>query len=97
MQAGVGVGPESVICSVKHFPGDGPVVDGYDPHNAYGKTAGLPQRPVSSITCCLSARRSTSGAGAVMTDYAIPLGIDTVGAGFSEKLIAGLLRDRPGL
>ena len=31
------LGRESVMTVTKHFPGDGPVKDGYDPHNAYGK------------------------------------------------------------
>ena len=34
---GEAVGPESVACMVKHFPGGGPQKDGLDPHFAYGK------------------------------------------------------------
>lgn len=95
LQAGAGIGPQSVICSVKHFPGDGPVVDGYDPHNHYGRWQHYPggqfEAHLRPFRAALAA-----GAGAVMTDYAIPLGIDTVAAGFSEKLIAGLLRQELG-
>jgi beta-glucosidase len=95
MQAGHGIGSESVICSVKHFPGDGPVVDGYDPHNAYGKYQAYPGGQFDYHLLPFRAAFE-AGAGAVMTDYAIPLGIDTVAAGFSDKLIAGLLREELG-
>lgn len=95
LQAGTGIGPESVICSVKHYPGDGPVVDGYDPHNYYGRFASYPggqfERHLLPFRAAFEA-----GAGAVMTCYAIPIGIDTVAAGFSKKLIDGLLRDELG-
>ncbi|MEN6479976.1 MAG: glycoside hydrolase family 3 N-terminal domain-containing protein [Anaerolineales bacterium] len=95
MQAGTGVNTESVLCSVKHFPGDGPVVDGTDPHNYYGRFAAYPG---GQFEYHLQPFRAAfeAGAAAVMTCYAIPLGIDTVGAGFSAKLIQGLLRSELG-
>lgn len=95
LQGEGGIGPESVICSVKHFPGDGPVVDGYDPHNAYGKYQAYPGGQFAYHLIPFRAAFE-AGAGAVMTDYAIPLGIDSVAAAFSEKIIAGLLRGEMG-
>jgi len=95
LQAGTSINPKTVICSVKHFPGDGPVVDGTDPHNYYGRFAAYPgdqfRYHLTPFRAALEA-----GAGAVMTCYAIPIGIDTVGAGFSAKLIEGLLRTELG-
>lgn len=95
LQGESGIGPESVLCSVKHFPGDGPVINGLDPHNAYGKYQAYPNGQFEYHLLPFRAALE-AGVGAVMTCYAIPLGIDTVGAGFSEKLIAGLLRDKLG-
>ncbi len=34
---GPSIGPESVSCMVKHFPGGGPQKDGEDPHFAWGR------------------------------------------------------------
>lgn len=36
------LGPESVAQSIKHFPGDGPVDKGLDPHNNWGQWAVYP-------------------------------------------------------
>jgi beta-glucosidase len=39
---GPALGPESVAQSIKHFPGDGPVDKGLDPHNNWGQWAVYP-------------------------------------------------------
>ena len=39
---GPALGPESVAQSIKHFPGDGPVDKGLDPHNSWGQWAVYP-------------------------------------------------------
>ncbi|MBI4893187.1 MAG: glycoside hydrolase family 3 C-terminal domain-containing protein [Acidobacteria bacterium] len=93
------LGPESVLCIVKHFPGDGPVKDGYDPHSDYGKWAIYPaNRFDSHLIPFQSAFRA--GAGAVMGAYFIPTGKDTVAINFSKAMATGLLRDKlafPGI
>jgi beta-glucosidase len=39
---GTQLGPNSVALTVKHFPGDGAVWNGLDPHNSYGQWAAYP-------------------------------------------------------
>ncbi|MFN7935733.1 MAG: glycoside hydrolase family 3 N-terminal domain-containing protein [Bryobacteraceae bacterium] len=39
---GLALGPESVAQSIKHFPGDGPVDKGLDPHSSWGQWAVYP-------------------------------------------------------
>ena len=50
---GTALGPESVAQSIKHFPGDGAVDKGLDPHNNWGQWAVYPTRAASSNISCL--------------------------------------------
>jgi len=85
------LGPESVLTVTKHFPGDGPVIEGNDPHNAYGKWTIYPanQFEYHMIPWRAAVR---AGTGAVMGGYMIPAGKDTVGANFSKAIATDLLR-----
>ncbi len=87
--------PASVLCITKHFPGDGPVKDGLDPHNPYGKELVY---PAGNLDWHLLPFRAAIRAGSVsiMGSYGIPVGIDTVGANFSRKVITGMLREQLG-
>ena len=89
------LGSESVMTVTKHFPGDGPVKDGFDPHNSYGR---FQVYPGNSLETHLIPFRSAikAGAAGVMTGYAIPVGIDTVAMSFSQKIVQVLLRDKLG-
>lgn len=89
------VGPGSVLAVVKHFPGDGPVENGFDPHNPYGKAlvypAGRLDYHLKPFRAAFAARVSS-----VMGSYGIPTGIDTVGSNYSRKVITGMLREDMG-
>lgn len=92
---GATLGPASVMTIVKHFPGDGPVGNGLDPHNPYGKSlaypAGMQAYHLRPFRAAIAA-----GAHSIMTSYGIPTGLDTVGSSFSKPVVTGLLRDKLG-
>jgi beta-glucosidase len=85
----------SVLTVVKHFPGDGPVRDGLDPHNPYGQhliyPGGMQAYHLQPFRAGIAA-----GTAAIMTSYGIPDGIDTVASAFSKPLVTGLLRGTLG-
>jgi beta-glucosidase len=89
------IGPDSVITVVKHFPGDGPVKDGYDPHSDFGKWTIYPANQFESHLIPFKAAFQ-AGAGAVMGAYMIPVGKDSVGINFSKAMATGLLREKLG-
>lgn len=92
---GAVLGPLSVMTVVKHFPGDGPVGNGLDPHNPYGKSFAYPanMQPyhLKPFEAAIAA-----GAQSIMTAYGIPTGLDTVGSSFSKPVVTDLLRGRLG-
>jgi beta-glucosidase len=87
------LGPQSVLTVTKHFPGDGPVKDGFDSHNVYGKWQVY---PAGRFEYHLTPFRAAfeAGTGGIMPAYAIPTGVDTVGMAFSKKIISEMLRNR---
>jgi len=87
------LGPDSVLTIVKHFPGDGPVKDGYDPHSDYGKWTIYPANQFDAHLRPFEAA-FRAGAGAVMGAYMIPTGHDTVGINFSRAISTTLLREK---
>ncbi|MBS2535600.1 hypothetical protein KGQ20_22830 [Catenulispora sp. NF23] len=97
MQGGTGIGPDSVACMVKHFPGNGPQAGGEDPHFAYGRDAvypgGMFEHHLRPFDAALAA-----GSAQVMTCYSIArgIGVREVGASFNRELLTGLLRGRFG-
>jgi beta-glucosidase len=89
------LGPESVMTVTKHFPGDGPVKDGYDGHNAYGKWYIYPGNQFDLHLQPFKAAFE-AGTGGIMTAYGIPVGKDTVGIAFSKAMVNELLRKKMG-
>jgi beta-glucosidase len=89
------LGPDSVMTVVKHFPGDGPVKDGYDGHNYYGKWYVYPGNQFDLHLRPFKAAFE-AGSGAVMTAYGIPVGKDTVAIAFSKAMVTDLLRTKLG-
>jgi beta-glucosidase len=89
------LGPESVMTVTKHFPGDGPVKDGYDGHNAYGKWYIYPGNQFDLHLQPFKAAFE-AGTGGIMTAYGIPVGKDTVGIAFSKAMVDELLRKKMG-
>ena len=79
----------------KHFPGDGPVKDGYDGHNNYGKWTIYPGNQFDYHLIPFRAAFE-AGTGGIMGGYFIPVGKDTVGINFSKAMINGLLREKMG-
>lgn len=99
---GEGLGPDSVVCVVKHWAGYGAAKDGFDSHNAYGRHAVFPgghfEYHLRPFEGAFAAR-----VGGVMPTYSILEGVtldgeplEPVGAGFSRQLLTGLLRGRYG-
>ena len=89
------LGPDSVLTVTKHFPGDGPVKDGNDPHSDYGKWTIYPANQFEYHLAPFKAA-IRSGTGAIMGGYMIPIGKDTVGANFSKIIATDLLREKLG-
>jgi len=87
------LGPDSVMTVTKHFPGDGPVKDGYDPHNAYGKWTIYPGNNFDYHLIPFKAAFE-AGTGGIMGGYFIPVGKDTLGINFSKTMLNGLLRTK---
>ena len=91
------LGPESVACMTKHFPGGGPQADGEDPHFPYGKDQVYPGgrfedhlRPFESAFA--------AGTAQIMPYYGRPIGteLEPVGFGFNREVVTEMLRGRFG-
>jgi beta-glucosidase len=91
------LGPDSVACVVKHFPGAGPQLRGDDAHFRYGREQVYPggnaEYHLRPFVAAFEA-----GVAQVMPYYAIPvgLGVEEVGFCFNRDIITGWLRERLG-
>ena len=95
---GAAIGPHSVICMTKHFPGGGPQKDGRDPHFSYGKEQVYPGNNFDYHLIPFKAA-FRAGTGQIMPYYGQPLGvpgIEEVGFGYNKAVITGLLREKYG-
>jgi beta-glucosidase len=94
---GDALGPTSVACMTKHFPGGGPQRDGEDPHFPYGKDqiypGGMFDHHLQTFEAAIDA-----GTAQIMPYYGRPVGtsVEEVGFGFNRDVITGLLRERYG-
>ena len=96
------LGPGSVACTSKHFPGGGPQKDGEDAHFPYGREQVYPGgrfadhlKPFPPIIA--------AGTAAIMPYYGMPIAlevdgekIEEVGFGYNKQIVTGLLRDKLG-
>jgi beta-glucosidase len=91
------LGPESVACMTKHFPGGGPQLDGEDPHFPYGREQVYPGGNFDYHLIPFEAALE-AGTSQVMPYYGMPVGTEheEVGFGFNRGVITGLLRERYG-
>lgn len=94
---GEAIGPDSVSCMTKHFPGGGPQKDGEDPHFPYGREQVYPGNAFAlHLEPFEVAIRA--GTSQMMPYYGMP--IDTeweeVGFGFNKEIVTGLLREQLG-
>lgn len=96
------LGPTSVACMAKHFPGGGSQKDGEDPHFPYGREqvypAGMFEYHLRPFLEAIEA-----GVSAIMPYYSLPHGlerrgqpIEPVGFAFNKQIITGILRDEIG-
>jgi beta-glucosidase len=96
------LGPRSVACTSKHFPGGGPQRDGEDAHFPYGREQvyrggqfDAHLRPFRSVIA--------AGTSAIMPYYGMPVGlvidgeaIEEVGFAFNRQIVTELLRNQLG-
>ncbi len=91
------LGPQSVACTTKHFPGGGAQKDGSDPHFSYGAEQAYPggnfDYHLPPFVAAIEA-----GTAIMMPYYAKPMGTEyeEVGFAFNKGIITGLLRERMG-
>jgi beta-glucosidase len=91
------LGPESVACMTKHFPGGGPQKDGEDPHFPYGREQVYPGNRFDYHLGPFEAAFA-AGTSQIMPYYGMPVGIgyEEVGFGFNKEIVTGLLREHYG-
>lgn len=94
---GATLGPTSVACMTKHFPGGGPQKDGLDAHFAYGKEQVYPGNNFDYHLIPFEAAFA-AGTAQIMPYYGLPRGLplEEVGFGFNKDVITGLLREKYG-
>ena len=96
------LGPDSVACTSKHFPGGGPQQDGEDAHFPYGREQVYPGGRFADHLAPFPAAIE-AGTAAVMPYYGMPVGlevdgepIEQVGFGYNAQVVTGLLREQLG-
>ena len=91
------LGPQSVACMTKHFPGGGPQKDGEDAHFSYGREQVYPGNNFNyHLHPFESAFEATTAQ--IMPYYGMPVDteLEPVGFGFNKDVITGLLREKYG-
>jgi len=91
------LGPHSVACMTKHFPGGGPQKGGEDPHFSYGKEQVYPGGNFDYHLLPFEAAFE-AGTAQIMPYYGMPVGlpVEEVGFGFNRDIVTGLLRQKYG-
>ncbi|MEZ4531026.1 MAG: glycoside hydrolase family 3 N-terminal domain-containing protein [Thermomicrobiales bacterium] len=91
------IGPGSVSCMTKHFPGGGPQKDGEDPHFPYGREQVYPGGGFAIHLKPFEVAIRT-GTGQMMPYYGMPVETEweEVGFGFNKGIVTGLLREQLG-
>jgi beta-glucosidase len=89
------IGPNSVVCMVKHFSGGGPQKEGIDPHLEIQKGQAYPGNNFNYHLLPFEAA-FRAGAAEIMPYYGVPTGqtSEDVGFSFNHDMITGLLRDK---
>ena len=90
------LGPESVACMIKHFPGGGPQKDGLDAHFPYGREQAYPGDNFAYHLLPFVAAFQETDVAQVMPYYGIPVDqtSENVGMAFNKEIITGLLRNK---
>ena len=99
---GTALGPGSVSCTTKHFPGGGPQKDGEDAHFPYGREQVYPGRRFEDHLEPFKAAID-HGTAAIMPYYGMPIGlelngipVEEVGFGYNRQVLQNLLREELG-
>lgn len=89
------MGPCSVACMTKHFPGGGPQKDGIDPHFKVQKGQVYPGNNFNYHLLPFEAA-FRAGTAEIMPYYGVPrgIGMEEVGMSFNKEIITGLLREK---
>jgi beta-glucosidase len=90
---GEALGPESVACMTKHFPGGGPQKDGLDPHFSFHQGQVYPGDNFDYHLIPFKAAIEAKTA-AIMPYYGVPMDQtdENVGMAYNHAIINGLLR-----
>ena len=91
------LGPHSVACMTKHFPGGGPQKDGEDPHFPYGREQVYPGGQFDYHLKPFEAAFNAHTAQ-IMPYYGMPIGTphEEVGFAYNKGIITDLLRKHYG-
>jgi len=89
------IGPNSVVCMVKHFSGGGPQKEGIDPHLEIQKGQAYPGKNFNYHLIPFEAA-FRAGAAEIMPYYGVPTDqtSENVGFSFNKDIITGLLRGK---
>jgi beta-glucosidase len=89
------LGPHSVACMTKHFPGGGPQNEGLDPHFEFQKGQVYPGRNFDYHLIPFEAALAAKTA-AIMPYYGVPVDQtdENVAMSFNKAIITGLLREK---
>jgi beta-glucosidase len=89
------IGPNSVVCMVKHFSGGGPQKEGIDPHLEIQKGQVYPGHNFNYHLLPFEAA-FRAGAAEIMPYYGVPTDqtSENVGFSFNKDIITGLLRGK---
>lgn len=91
------LGPHSVACMTKHFPGGGPQNEGLDPHFEFQKGQIYPGHNFDYHLIPFEAALE-AGTAAIMPYYGVPVDQtdENVAMSFNRAIITGLLREKYG-
>jgi beta-glucosidase len=89
------LGPHSVACMTKHFPGGGPQTEGLDPHFEFHKGQIYPGKNFDYHLIPFEAAFAAKTA-AIMLYYGVPMDQtdENVAMSFNRAIITGLLREK---
>jgi beta-glucosidase len=89
------LGPQSVACMTKHFPGGGPQKEGLDPHFDFQQGQIYPGKNFDYHLIPFEAAFDAKTA-AIMPYYGVPIDQtdENVAMSFNKQIITGLLRER---
>jgi beta-glucosidase len=92
---GAALGPQSVACMTKHFPGGGPQKEGLDPHFEFQQGQIYPGGNFEYHLIPFEAAFE-AGTAAIMPYYGVPMDQtdENVAMSFNKAIITGLLRER---